>query len=465
MHGNNGSLDDDPPAAMRYTEARLSYFSECMISDIKKDTVDFIENFDGSEVEPTVLPSLLPNLLVNGVSGIAAGYATNIPCFNLSEVIDAIITRIDSPNCRVETIKNVMPCPDFPTGGIILNLEGVDEAYNTGKGKIIIRGKFEQKDKKTLYITEIPYETTKTKIIDQINDLAEKYDSLNISEAYDESDKNGVSICIVLKSGANIDFVKNFLYKNTELQISYNINMIAIKDRKPYLMNILFLLDAFIEHINNIITKATTYDYNKALARKEILVGLIKAVKIVDDIVFIIRHSNDKNTAKLSLISKLGFSENQAEAIVNLRLYRLSNSDVSEMEKELIELDKQIAEHELILNNKDYKNNFIKRKMREYKKIFPSPRKTVYSSEDHIVSIDQTDIVEDKQTLIVVTHDGYLKNISKKSFGMCEYDELKIKEGDIPIAQFESNFKNKLILVTSFGNYISIPVFKIEQTK
>jgi topoisomerase-4 subunit A len=465
MHGNNGSIDGDSAAAMRYTECRLSQFGQLLIDGIKKDTVPFINNFDDSEREPTVLPTFLPNLLINGASGIAAGYATNIPPFNPSEVIDAIITRIDSPSGYLSTILKTMPGPDFPTGGSILNPEGVREAYEKGKGKITIRAKIIQKTAKQVYITEIPYETNKSSIIKNIQELAIEHDVLNIDEVRDESDDKGVSIALDMKNGKNFDFVKNFLYKNTQLQISYSINMVVIKDRKPYCMPMLDILDTFISHIEHVTIAASKFDLAKAKSRKEIIAGLIKAIKMLDDVVELIRKSADKTSAKESLVKKLMFTEPQAEAIVNLRLYRLSNSDVSELNKELLELEQTISELELLIKNKEYRNNYLKNRLRGYKKIFGYSRKTQISHEESKIEIDQTDIIEDRENVIVVTRDGYLKNISKRSYANSEYDKLKLKDGDIPAAQFISNQRDKVILITSRGNYVSIPTFKIEESK
>jgi len=357
MHGNNGSIDGDSPAAMRYTECRLSRFGQSMVDDIKKDTVKFINNFDDSEVEPTVLPTFLPNLLINGSSGIAAGYATNIPTFNPNEVLDAIIYRIDNPHCHLDTLMRIMPGPDFPTGGIILNQEGIKNAYQTGKGKISIRSKIELVNPKLAIIKEIPYETNKSQLIKQLDELKDKYETLNINEVRDESDKNGVSIALELKNSSNFDFVKNFLFKNSQLQISYAINMVAIKDRKPYLMPIDFVLDAFIEHINDVGIKACQFDLKKAQARLEIVKGLIKAINILDDVINLIKQATDKASAKQALIDQLFFSENQAEAIVNLRLYRLSNSDVTSLKNEQETLQSLINELELLINNKTARDN------------------------------------------------------------------------------------------------------------
>jgi topoisomerase-4 subunit A len=465
MHGNNGSIDGDGPAAMRYTESRLSQFGQTMITDINKNVVPFINNFDDSEFEPTVLPTLLPNLLINGSSGIAAGYATNIPPFNPNEVIDAVITRIDSPNCHLGSILKIMPGPDFPTAGIILNLEGIKQAYETGKGKITIRAHVEQKSAKQIYITQIPYETNKATIIREIETLANKHEALNIVEVRDESDKQGVAIAIDVKNGKNFDFLRNFLFKNTQLQVTYNINMVAIKDRKPYLMPIIFMLDAFIEHINTVTIAASQYDLDAAKARQEIVLGLIKAIKVLDDVVDLIRKSTNKATAIQNLISKMLFTTNQAEAIVNLRLYRLSNNDVGALNSELTQLQQSITELELLVKNKEHRQNFLKNRLRHYKKLFGRSRLTTISHEESRIEIDQVDVIENRENVIVVTRDGYLKNISKRSYANSEYERLKTKEGDIPIAQFVSNQRDKVILITMQGKYISIPTFKIETTK
>ncbi len=465
MHGNNGSIDGDSPAAMRYTECRLSQFGQLLAEGINKNTVKFIPNFDNSEQEPSVLPTLLPNLLINGANGIAAGYATNIPPFNFNEVVDAIITRIDSPNCFISSILKVMPGPDFPTGGIILNADGIKQAYETGKGKITIRAKIEKLNAKKAVITEIPYETNKSQIIKNISELIDKYDTLAISEVLDESDRNGICIALTLKQDANFDFIKNFLYKNTQLQISYSLNMVAIKDAKPYQMPILFVLDSFVEHANNIILSASKFDLAKASERKEIIEGLIKAIRILDDVISLIRHSVNKETAKQALKERLMFSEKQAEAIANLRLYRLSNSDVSDLKKELEELNIKISELTLLINDQQVRNNYLKNKLRGFKKIFNSPRKTEISNEEAQIIIDQVDTIKDQEQIVVVTRDGYLKNISKKSYAASEFSQLKLKENDLPIAKFISNQRDKVVLITSLGNYISIPTYKIETTK
>ena len=465
MHGNNGSIDGDSPAAMRYTECRLSEYGQTMIQNIKKNTVAFISNFDDSEQEPALLPTLLPNLLINGATGIAAGYATNMPPFNPNEVIDAVITRIDSPTGYLSTILKIMPGPDFPTGGIILEPDGIKKAYETGKGKISIRARIDEKSSRHLYVTEIPYETNRASIIRDISELAAKHETLNIDEVRDESDANGIAIAIDLKSGKNVNFTKDFLLKNTQLQVSYNINMVAIKDRKPQQLPILSFLDSFITHANEIIVAASKFDLAKAKERQEIVQGLIKAIKILDDVVNLIRRSVDKQSAINGLIHKMAFTDKQAEAIVNLRLYRLSSNDVTELNKELALLQQTISELELLIKNKDYRNSYLKNKLRDYKKKFGYKRKTKISLDEAKINIDITDVIEDRENIILVTRDGYLKNMSKRSYSNSEMEQLKLKEMDIPVAQFISNQRDKVVLITSKGNYVSIPTYKIENTK
>lgn len=465
MHGNNGSIDGDGPAAMRYTECRLSLFGQTMVKNIDKECVQFINNFDDSETEPVVFPSLLPNLLINGANGIAAGYATNIPPFNLIEVIDAVITRIDSPNCYLKSILNVMPGPDFPTGGIILNATGINEAYEKGKGKITLRGEIVQVTNKLLMIKSIPYDTYKANIIHQIDLLKEKYDSIGITEVRDESDKNGINIAIEINKPHNVELIKNLIYKETQLQISYNLNMVAIINRKPIQFSILQALDAFIEHIEQIVIASSQYDLKKALDRKEIVEGLIKAISVIDDVVDIIRRASNKEDAKTKIINYLSFTNKQAEAIVQLRLYRLTNTDVTQLKQELNQLNETINNLKLLIDNKTLRDNHIKTQLREYKKLFGHKRLTSISYESEKIQISEIDKVEDRDVVIGCTYDGYLKSYTKQVIGGVDLDTINIKNGDMPIALFNSNLRHKVVLITSKGNYITIPVHKIPQSK
>ncbi len=465
MHGNNGSIDGDGPAAMRYTECRLSLFGQTMVNNIDKNAVNFINNFDDSEKEPVVFPSLLPNLLINGASGIAAGYATSIPPFNLNEVIDAIITRIDSPNCYLKSILNVMPGPDFPTKGIIMNPQGITEAYEKGKGKITIRGKIEQYSKKQLIITSIPYDTNKASIIHQIDVLREKYDNLGLTEVRDETDKKGIAIALEINKPQNIELIKNIIYKETQLQVSFTMNMVAIIDHKPVQFSILQALDAFIKHIDHIVVASSKYDLQKAKSRKEIIEGLIKAISVIDDIVDIIRRANNKEDAKNKIMNFLSFTNNQAEAIVQLRLYRLTNTDVTQLKDELNTLNETINNLTLIIENKTLRNNYIKNQLREYKKIFGSERKTEISHEDDKIQINEVDKIENRDVVIAYTYDGYLKLFTMQTISSIELNTINVKTSDIPLGLFASNLRHKIVLITSKGNYITIPTFKIPVTK
>ncbi len=469
MHGNKGSIDGDSAAAMRYTECRLAKISEYMLENIEKKTVDFIPNFDDSEKEPAFLPSMIPNLLFNGATGIAAGYATNIPPFNPTEVLNAIIHRIDNPTCRVQSLANIMPGPDYPTGGIIQGKSGIMEAYETGKGKHVIRAKIEEvevsKKLKQLHITSIPYETSKAAIIKSIDDLVYNEKISGIIEVRDESDKNGVSIVIDVEPDKSLEIIKNFLYKNTQLQVTYAINFIAIHERKPVLMSLDMAIDAYIKHAINILVKTLQYDLAKSKKRLEVLVGLIKAMSILDDVIRTIRKSLSKEDSKKNLMDKFGFTEVQAEAIVTLRLYKLSSTDVSLIKKEHADLEIIIKEIESILASEDLQKNTLKKILRKYKEEFGYERKTAIEDEIEKIVINDADLQESKDVIIVATKDGYIKSTTKRSLESSTYNDISLKSGDIVIDMFESNTLNQIIVITSGGQYISIPCHKIKSTK
>lgn len=465
MHGNKGSIDGDGPAAMRYTECRLSAFGELMTDGIKKNTVPFIPNFDGSEQEPTVLPTLFPNLLINGSNGIAAGYATNIPPFNPTEVVNAIIAKIDFPNCRIDRITNLMPAPDFPTGGVISNLDGITQAYKTGKGKILIAGEMKRLSNKQIVITSIPFETNKAEIIKQIDLAKEKTEALQITEVRDESDANGVYIVLETKTHSNFDFIKNYLYKNTKLQTSFNFNMIAIKDRKPVLLDIFTFLQSFIDHAENIILKTSQFDLDKSKARREIVKGLIKAILIIDDVVSTIRKANDKNEAINSLVNNFGFSQTQADAIVNLRLYRLSNTDVEALKKELDELNMSIATLENLVANKDARLLFLKTKLREFKKLYPQERKSKLSYDEAPVIIDELDLIQDKNRIFAFTAGGYMKAFSNRILLANDPKENFTKGNDIIITEYVGNLRDRSLLFLENGECAVVANSKIPECK
>ena len=375
MHGNNGSIDGDSPAAYRYTEARLSKISNELIRDIDRDTVEFTPNFDDTIMEPTVLPARFPNLLVNGSTGISAGYATNIPPHNLGEIIDATVKRIDSPNCTLETLMNIVKGPDFPTGGIVEGIEGIKKAYETGRGKVIVKARtsFEEtKGKTSLIITEIPYEVNKSQLVRKIDEIRIDKKIDGILEVRDESDRDGLRIAIDIKKDSNKEVILNYLLKNTELQISYNFNMIAIVNRAPKQLGLREILDAYIVHQKEFITRRTKFDLEHAKARLHIVEGLIRCLSILDDVIKAIRASKNKVEAKDNLVKLFDFSELQAEAIVMLQLYRLTNTDVTLLEDEMKNLNIMVNGLQSILDNEEVLKNVMKDELRKIKKEAPN---------------------------------------------------------------------------------------------
>ncbi|MGL4948089.1 MAG: DNA topoisomerase IV subunit A [Mycoplasma sp.] len=469
MHGNKGSIDGDGPAAMRYTECRLSKIAEYMLQNIHKKTVEFIPNFDDSEREPSYLPSLIPGLLMNGSTGIAAGYATNIPPFNPIEVFNSLIYRLDNPNCTVDDILKIMPGPDFPTGGIINGVSGIKEAYETGRGKFTIKADIEEiphnKKIKHLVIKTIPYETNKSNIIKAIDDLVYNEKISGIVEVRDESDMQGVSIVLEVDVDKSTDLIKNFLYKNTQLQVTYAINFIAIHKRKPVLLSMIQALDAYVVHAIDILVKTLTFDLNKAQKRLEVLKGLIKAINILDDVITLIRRSTSKDDAKTNLMTRFQFTEIQAEAIVSLRLYRLSSTDVLAVKQEADALEVTINEIQTILGSEELQKNKLKEILREYRKEFNVVRKTAIDGEIEKIVINESELQESKEVIVMATRDGYLKTTTKRSLESSKYGEFILKSGDILLDIFESNTLNQIMVITSNGQYISIPCHKIKNSK
>ncbi len=470
MHGNKGSIDGDNAAAMRYTETRLSKICTLMLNNIEKNTVDFINNFDDSEIEPVFLPALFPNLLVNGATGIAAGFATNISPMNISEVFQAIIYCIDNKNASIEKIMKIIKGPDFPTGGIVQGLSGIYDAYKTGKGKFIIRAKIidkELKDKKynQLVVTEIPYETNKANIIRSIDDIIINNKISGILEVRDESDRNGINIVIDIDKSKSFDIYKKFLYKATQLQITYNQNFVCIDNKSPVLMPLDIAIEKFIKHAINIIIKRNQFDLNKFFKRKEIVSGLIKAVSILDEIIELIRISTNKEDAKKNLINKFFFTDNQAEAIVLLRLYKLTSTDISDLRTELKNLNEKISQLELLLNDKQIQENELKATIRKFDEEFGYKRRTVIENEIEKIVLESSDLLENKNYYLMITRDGYIKSTTKKSIDSSIYNSYSLKTGDILINMFCSNSQDQIVLITSHGRYINIPVFKIETSK
>ncbi len=468
VDGNNGSIDGDGPAAYRYTECRLSKISEELLKDIDKDTVMMAPNYSDTLLEPTVLPAKFPNLLVNGTNGISAGYATNIPPHNLIEVCDAVIKRIDSPNCHEDSIYEIIKGPDFPTGGIVEGLDGIKSAFKTGRGKLIVTSKSEfqkNKGKDQIVISEIPFEVNKALLVKKIDDIRFEKKLDGIAEVRDESDKDSnIRIVIDLKPGADKELVLNYLLKNTELQTTYNYNMVCIDKRRPRLLGIIPIIDAYIDHQKDVILKRTNFDL--AFARKEMHIteGLVKAISILDEVIAIIRASKNKPDAIENLVKKFDFTTEQATAIVMLQLYRLTNTDITVLNEKLENLRKIIEELTGILNDESKLKGVIKDELRRMKKEYGVPRKTEISETVKEIKIDQTDLITKEDVIIVLTNDGYLKRVPIKSHNSAD-GETALKPGDYVICYKQTNTLNKLCIFTSRGNYLYLPIHEIPSCK
>ncbi|MBW3114524.1 MULTISPECIES: DNA topoisomerase IV subunit A [Bacillaceae] len=465
MHGNNGSIDGDPPAAMRYTEARLSAISMELLRDIDKKTVDFVPNFDDTSSEPTVLPSRFPNLLVNGSTGISAGYATDIPPHHLGEVIDAAIMRMEKPDSTVDDLMTVLKGPDFPTGGIIQGVDGIKKAYETGKGKVVVRGKADIENirgsKQQIVITEIPYEINKANLVKKMDEFRVDRKVEGIAEVRDETDRDGMRIVVELKKDADATGVLNYLYKNSDLQITYNFNMVAIHNRRPKLMGLRELLDAYIQHQKEVVTNRTKHDLNKAKDRQHIVEGLMKALSILDQVIATIRASKDKRDAKDNLIQKFQFTEAQSEAIVSLQLYRLTNTDITALQAEAEELAKTIAELTAILESENKLYSVIKKELKGIKKQFADARRTQIEDEIEEIKINLEVLIASEDVMVTVTRDGYMKRTSLRSYSASNGQDLAMKETDRLLGQFEMNTTDVLLVFTNKGNYIYCPVHEL----
>ena len=467
IHGNNGSMDGDPPAAYRYTEARLAKISNELLKDLDKNTVAWAPNFDDRFLEPTVLPAKFPNLLVNGTNGISAGYATNIPPHNLGEIIDATIKRIDSPNCYLDTILEIVKGPDFPTGGIAFGKQGIIDAFKTGRGKVIVQAKYEfvkEKGKEQIIITEIPFEVNKQACVAKIEGLRIDKKVEGISEVRDETDRTGIRIAIDLKTNANKDVIMRYLLKNTDLQISYNYNSVAIVNRTPKTLGILEILDAYIAHQKEVITKRTEFDLAYYTKNYNIATGLIKAISILDEVIALIRASKNKSDAKINLVNKYKFTEEQAEAIVTLQLYRLTNTDIVVLEEECEKLKGLIEECNKILESETELKNVMKSELREVKKNYAVPRKTEIRDEIVDIKVDAKEMIPDENVVVVVTNDGYVKRVSTKSFKSSD-EETTLKPGDYITAKYLTSTRSNLLLFTNLGNYLYVPVHILPETK
>lgn len=469
MHGNNGSMDGDPPAAMRYTEARLSKIAGLMLQDIDKDTVEMALNFDDTEKEPTVLPARIPNLLVNGATGISAGYATEIPTHNLSEVLDALIYLIKHPTASLDKLMEFIPGPDFPTGGIIQGIDGIRKAYQTGRGRVVVRAKTEietlRGGRQQINVTEIPYEVNKAQLVKRINDLRLAKKVEGIAEARDETDRSGLRIAIELKRGANANGILNYLLKNTDLQINYNFNMVAIDDQRPMRVGLKRILTSYLEFQKEIIRRRTQYNLTKAQQRLHIVEGLIKALSILDKVIKTIRASKNRKDAKENLVKEYNFTPEQAEAIVTLQLYRLTNTDVTELEKEQEQLNSRINEYQLILTNENELAKVLTKEIRAIKKEFGNPRRTKIENHVEKLEIDTKVTVANEDVVVLVSHAGYIKRSSIRSFKASEAEENGLREDDYPLLIQQTNTLSHLFMFTNLGHIIYRPIHEIADAR
>lgn len=468
MQGNNGSIDDDPAAAMRYTEARLSEISSYLLEDIDKDTVEWAPNFSDEKLEPTVLPARYPNLLTNGITGIASGYATNIPPHNLNEVVDACIYRIQHANCTLEELMQFVKGPDFPTGGIVMGLDGIKQAFQTGRGKVMVRSKVRIEQTRTIQqivIYEIPYDVVKSQMVKKIDEirLNKKIDGL--LDVRDESDRTGLRVVIDVKKDIDTEQILNYLYKNTDLQVSYNYNMIAIVDKAPVQMSLADSLDAFIKHREDVVLKRSKFDYEQKSKRAHIVDGLIRAVSIMDEIIHLIRQSKNKADAKKNLIERFDFSEQQAEAIVTMRLYRLTNTDVKELKQEQSLLKKEMKRLHAILTDVNTLHQVLIEELEEINAKIHTPRLSEIQAKVQEIVIDKRAMVADEMVMVPITRDGYIKKVSMRSYNASNTDPTGMKDSDSVLAYGSCRTLDTLLFFTNRGTYGYLPVYEIEEGK
>ena len=469
IHGNNGSIDGDGPAAYRYTETRLTKLAQIMLKDINRNAVEMTLNYSDEDLEPTVLPAHFPNLLVNGSTGISAGYATSIPPHNLGEVIDATVHRIDNPNCRLDTILNIVKGPDFPTGGVVEGKEGLLQAYTTGRGKVVVKARTEivkDKGNHQIIIHEIPYDVVKEQLRKKIEDIKIDKKVDGIADVIDVSDKDNMAKLIIeLKKDANAELILNYLFKNTDLQVNYNFNMVAIVNRRPKQLGILEILDAFIAHQKEVILRRTEYDLGKAKERLHIVEGLLKAVDILDEIIKTIRASKNKADSIENLMKQFEFTEAQATAIVTMQLYRLSNTDINLLLEEQSNLNKMIEFLNSILNDEEILKKQMKSSLSEIKKEFANPRRTEIRDAVTEIKLDPKDMIVKENVIVVATNDGYVKRIPIKSFVSANTEPTTLKPGDFIRGLYSTTSLDTLLMFTNLGHYLYVPVHEIVETK
>ena len=470
-HGNFGSVDGDPPAAYRYTEARMSKLALEMLRDIDKETVDFYPNFDDTRMQPTVLPAKYPNILVNGSDGIAVGMATNIPPHNLNEVIDGTIALIENPDITIEELMEHIPAPDFPTGATLLGRAGIKNAFMTGRGNYVLRSKCEIEDfangtRHRIVVTELPYQVNKQKLIEYIADLVKQKRIEGISDINDESDRHGMRIVIDVKKDANPQVVLNTLYKHTDLQKSDGIIMLALLDGEPKIMNLKQILEAYVRHQIDVVTRSVKYDLAKTEEREHIVKGLVIALASIDEVIAIIKKSRDRQEAQANLIGAFELDEKQANAILDMRLQRLTSLEVEKLKEELVALDAQMEDLRDILAKPERILAIIKNDLISLKEKYPTPRKTELSYDES--EIDLADLVKKEDVVISITHFGYIKRISLEEYksqrrGGRGITAHKPKEEDFVEDMFVSSTHDRLLFFTNFGKVYRLMGYEIPE--
>lgn len=468
MQGNNGSVDDDPAAAMRYTEARLSKFAQSLLNDIEEETVIFTPNFDDTSLEPSVLPASLPHLLVNGSSGIAAGYATNIPPHSINEILEGTIYRLNHPDCGIDELSKLVLGPDFPTGGIVFGHQGILDAFRSGKGRIVIRAKAEITQTRTIQqiiVTEIPYEVIKSNLVKKLDDIRLNKQLDALLDVRDETDRNGMRIVLDLKKDADANLILNYLYKNTDLQIYYTYNMVTIVNQRPVLSGLIDILDAFIAFRKEVVLKRSHFRANAIEKRMHILEGLIKAISVLDEVITLIRSSKDKQDAKLKLIERFVFTDAQAEAIVTLRLYRLTNTDIIEIKQELAALQHEFQLLSGIIKSPDLLKNVLVKELQAMLANFKQARRSQIEKEVEEIVIDRKSMIPNEKVMLTATQDGYLKRVSMRSYQSSEASLTGLKEGDKLLGSIEAETYDTLLVFSDKGSYAQIPLLNIEDSK
>lgn len=470
-HGNWGSLDDDPAAAMRYTEARLSSIAMELLRDIEKRTVLFKDNFDNSTKEPVVLPARYPNLLVNGVSGISAGFATEIPSHNLREVIDACVALMDKPELELDQLMTIVKGPDFPTGGLIMGGEGIRDAYATGKGRIYIRSKSFIDDLKggrqQIVITEIPYQVVKSRLVTAMENIRLEKRVEGIAEVRDESGRNGLRIVVELKKDADAQGILAYLLKKTDLQVAYNFNMVAIVNKTPKQLGLKDILEAYINHQKEVVTFRTQFELEKAEDRAHVVEGLVKALNLLDEIIATIKASKNRQDAQNNLVEKFTFTERQADAILTLQLYRLTNLEITSLEKELKDIMKRIAYLRSILDSEKKLLGVIKDELAEIRAKYGIDRRSDIQGEVEELKVNLEVIVPAEDVFVTLSQEGYIKRTSKLSFVRSggELGSAGVKEGDVIRDLLDVNTIDQLLLFTRKGQYYQLPVHLIPEFK